>query len=353
MMQIIEKNSPHLRRPNASVVRMMRDVAIALLPLVIFAIVRHGLTAVWILLAAVLSMLGTEYIYYQIKDFKNKEKFTLRNKSFTIYNFSIVVSGLIYGLIIPDATPIIIVIIGGVFGVFFAKIIFGGMGQNIFNIAAFARVFIALAFGGAVAVSQYLPTIDGVAGATILGDWVLSPFAQNEHFSLWDMFWGIGLPGTIGETSVLLILVGGIYLALRRSFDVFVPITYLATMFVLSFAVMLSQDLGLWYPLTHLFAGGVVFGAVFMATDPITIPVTRPGRIYFAFGVGVLTFVIRLFGNLPEGVVFAILIMNMFVPAIDYAKWSKSRFSLPGVLIFAGVVIVTIFAVVVGANYVG
>ncbi len=353
MMQMIEKNSPHLRRPTASVVRMMSDVAIALTPLVAFAIYQHGLTAVWILLAAVLSMLGTEYIYYQIQDYKNKEKFKLCNKSFTIYNFTIIVSGLIYGLIIPDATPIIVVIIGGVFGVFFAKLVFGGMGQNIFNIAAFARVFIALAFGGAVAVSNYLPQVDGVAGATVLGDWVISPFAQNDNFSLMQMFTGIGLPGTIGETSVLLILVGGIYLFLRKSFDVFVPLTYIATMFILAFAVMLRQDLGLWYPLTHVLAGGVMFGAVFMATDPITIPVTRPGRIYFAFGVGVLTFVIRLFGNLPEGVVFAILIMNMFVPAIDYAKWSKNHFTLKSSLIFAGVIIVTILSVVVGANYVG
>ena len=353
MMQMIEKNSPHLRRPNANVVRMMSDVAIALTPLVGFAIYQHGLTAVWILLAAVLSMLGTEYVYYQIQDLKNKEKFTLRNKSFTIYNFTIIVSGLIYGLIIPDATPIIVVIIGGVFGVFFAKLIFGGMGQNIFNIAAFARVFIALAFGGAVAVSNYLPTVDGVAGATVLGDWVISPFAQNDNFTLMQMFTGIGLPGTIGETSVLLILVGGIYLFLRKSFDVFVPITYIATMFILAFAVMLHQDLGIWYPLTHIFAGGVMFGAVFMATDPITIPVNRPGRIYFAFGVGVITFVIRLFGNLPEGVVFAILIMNMFVPAIDYAKWSKSRFTLRSVIIFAVVIALTILSVVVGANYVG
>ena len=227
------------------------------------------------------------------------------------------------------------------------------MGQNIFNIAAFARVFIALAFGGAVAVTNYLPDIDGVAGATVLGDWLLSPFAQNENFTLWQMFSGIGLPGTIGETSALLIIVGGIYLFLRKSYDVFIPITYIGTMFVLAAAVMVSQDLGFWYPLTHIFAGGVMFGAVFMATDPISGPVTRPGRVYFAFGIGVITFVIRLFGNYPEGVVFAIVIMNMFVPAIDYPKWAKSRFTLRGIIIFAVVVLITIFAVIVGANYVG
>ena len=354
MMELITKNSPHLRRPTARVSRMMGDVAIALSPLVVFALWQHGLSALFILLAAVISMVGTEYIYYQIRDLMNKEKFCLKNKSFTLRNNSVLVSGLIYGLIIPDATPITIVIIGGAFAVFFVKLVFGGMGQNIFNIAAFGRVFIALAYGALVASSNYLPEIDGVAGATILGSWAEDPFLVNPDFSIWgNMFTGIGVPGAIGETSVLLILVGAIYLFVRKSFDVFIPITYIATMFVLSLAVMLYKDLTFAYPLTHLFAGGLMFGAVFMATDPITSPHTRPGRIYFAFGLGVLTFVIRVFGSLPEGVAFAILLMNMFVPAIDYPKWSKSRFTLKSVAIFSGIVLVTIFAVLVGVNYVG
>ncbi len=415
-MKIIEKSAPHLRKPNASVIRMMRDVVIALLPLVVFAIYNHGLTAVWILAAAIGSMVGTEYIYYQIVDHVKRDRtkaeeikdkitglnkqinqakatyqenqnkaeydetveklkaeirtsketlkaykqastkeenkrFHLFNRQFTLYNYSILVSGIIYGLTVPDSTHVMIVIIGGVVATLLVKMIFGGMGQNIFNIAGFARAFIALGFGAAVGVSNHLPVQDdGTAGATVLGQLAGNPFTETSAFSLWDMFSGIGFPGAIGEASALLILVGALYLFLRKSFDVFVPLVYVGTVFILSTAVMFQQDIGWWYPLTHLFSGGLLFGAVYMATDPITIPVTRPGRIYFAFGLGLLTFVIRLFGQYPEGVVFAILIMNMFVPAIDYAKWSKSKFSKKSSLIFSAIIVLSIVAVMVGAS---
>ncbi len=410
-MDIIQKSSPHLRRVKANVVRMMRDVAIALMPLVIFAIIKYGLSAVYILTAAVLSMALTEYVFYQFQDFKarryndsqyhqklakleetknaNKKNmddtdyktylasykeekkalknelktyaasrpteenmsFRLRNKSFTLYNFTVIVSGLIYGLTIPDGTNITVVVIGGIVGVFLAKLIFGGMGQNIFNIAAFARLFIALSFGGAVAVSQY---IDADAGATALGMLTSTPFEDiTGTYSMWALFSGIGLPGALGETSALLILVGFAYMLYRKSFDVFIPISYVLTVFVLSLFVMITQDLGFYYPLTHVIGGGLLFGAVFMATDPITSPTTRPGRIYFGFGLGLLTFLIRLFGSYPEGVAFSILIMNIFVHTIDYPRWSHSRFNLRRVLIFSAVVIVSIISVIVGANYVG
>ena len=351
-MEFVTKNAPHLRRPNASVIRMMRDVVIALSPLVLFALVVHGLTALWILLVAVVSMVATEYIYYQIIDKMNGEKFKINNKSFTVYNFSVLVSGLIYGLILPDEIPLVVVAIGGVVGVFLAKLIFGGMGQNIFNIAAFARVFVTLSFGTALV---YAENIDSVLGATPLGALSANLFDASvvESYSYWTMFSGIGLPGSLGETSALLILAGGLYLFLRKSFDIFVPLTYIGTVFLISLGVMFTQDLGIWYPLTHLLSGGLMFGAIYMATDPISIPTTRPGRIYFAFGLGLLTFIIRFFGDLPEGVVFAILIMNMFVPAIDYHKWAQSKFTPRSVSIFAVVVLISVISILVGVHYVG
>ncbi|TVP95566.1 MAG: RnfABCDGE type electron transport complex subunit D [Acholeplasmatales bacterium] len=349
-MEYIIKNSPYLRRPNSKVRRMMPDVAIALSPLVIFAITQHGLSALWILLAAVLSMVLTEYLFYQVLDRLDKKPFKVKNDRFTLDNYTVLVSGLIYGLTLPDSTPLLITIIGGVVGVFLAKLVFGGMGQNIFNIAAFARVFVVLSFGAAAA---YVNFVDETAGATALGLLMMEPFTKVETYSFWTMFSGIGLPGSLGETSGLLILVGGLYLLARRSFDVFIPLVYVGTVFVLSTAVMLQQGIGFWYPLTHIISGGLLFGAVFMATDPVTAPITRPGRVYFAFGLGVITFVIRLFGTLPEGVVFAILIMNMFVPALDYARWSNSRFTVRSGLIFAAVVALTILSVMVGASYVG
>jgi len=351
-MEFVKKSAPHLRRPNANVVRMMRDVAIALMPLTIFAIWQHGLNALWILLVSVVSMVATEYIYYQIIDRLNGETFKLNNKSFTVYNFSVVVSGLIYGLTLPDEIPLVVVAIGGAIGVFLAKLIFGGMGQNIFNIAAFARVFVVLAFGGVLVYSNH---IDADLGATALGvlNQDMLDGSVRDGYSYWAMFSGIGLPGSLGETSALLILVGGLYLFMRKSFDVYVPLTYIGTVFVLSLAVMFTQDVGFWYPMTHLLSGGLIFGAIFMATDPITIPTNRPSRIYFAFGLGVITFVIRLFGNLPEGVVFAILIMNMFVPALDYHKWAKSKFTVKSVSIFSVIVIITVILTAVGVHYAG
>lgn len=349
-MEFVVGKSPHVKKPNARVSRMMGDVSIALAPLVIFAIFTHGLSAVYMLLAAVLSMGVTEYLYYQYIDYKNKKPFKLKNDSFTLGNFTVLTSGLIFGLTLPSEAPILVIVISGVVGVFFAKLVFGGMGQNIFNIAGFARVFLALSYGSLV---SYTANVDASAGATVLG--VLSRDLTSDptaYYSLTQIFTGIGLPGSLGETSALLILVGAIYLFIRKSYDVFVPLVYLGTVLFLGFAVSLFHDVHASFPLVYLLSGGLMFGAIYMATDPVTMPVTRPGRIYYAFGLGAVTFLIRLFGNLPEGVVFAIVIMNMFVPAMDYAKWSHTKFNLKRSLIFATVILTVTLITVLGVSYV-
>jgi len=174
-----------------------------------------------------------------------------------------------------------------------------------------------------------------------------------NDFSLINLFTGIGIPGSIGEVSALLIIVGGIYLALRTSFEVRIPLVYVGTVFVLASAVAIYKGLGIWYPMYHILSGGLLFGAVFMATDPITSPITQPGRVYFAFALGVVTFFIRVFGAYPEGVVFAILIMNMFVSSFDYYKWTYSRFTKKQGVIFAIVAVVSIVVTIVGVSYVG
>ncbi len=351
--KIIRKTSPYLRRPNASVTRMMRDVFIALLPVTIFAMVSFGMSAVGVLLASVLSMVGTEYIYYQVIDKINKEKFTWKNKSFTLYNYSAAVSGLIYGLTLPDDTPIWVVVVCGALGILLAKLFFGGLGQNVFNPAAVARVLVVVNYA---TITAYTNHVDATAGATALSitnNGMLFDPSVLETYPMWRLFTGMGIPGSIGEVSALLIIVGAIYLAFRTSFEVRIPIAYVGTVFVLASAVAIYKGLGIWYPLYHIFSGAVMFGAVFMATDPITSPITKPGRVYFGFGLGVLTFVIRVFGAYPEGVVFSILIMNMFVPTFDYFKWTNSKFSNKQYYIFALVVVLTIVAVLVGVNYVG
>lgn len=349
MPKIIRKTSPYLRRPQASVTRMMRDVTIALMPVTIFAIVKYGWTAVVILLLSILSMMVTEYIYYQITDKIDGEKFAWKNKSFSLYNFSALTSGLIFGLISPDSTPWYAIIMSGALGIVLGKLIFGGLGQNIFNPAALARVLLILNFS--VATYQ----IDTVAGATPLGAIATDLFNSNvlENFALVDLFTGIGIPGSIGEMSFALVIVGAIYLAFRTSFEVRIPLVYVGTVFMLASAVAIYKGLGIWYPMFHILSGGLIFGAVFMATDPITSPITKPGRVYFAFALGVVTFFIRLFGSLPEGVVFAILIMNMFVSSFDYYKWTTSKFTRRQGYIFAAVVLVTIIITIVGVSYVG
>ena len=368
--KIIRKTSPYLRRPQASVTRMMRDVFIALLPVTIFAIYSFGMSAVTILLAAVISMVVTEYVYYQITDIISGEKFNIKNKSFSLYNYSAAVSGLIFGLTLPDSTPIWVVVMCGALGIFLAKLIFGGVGQNVFNPAAVARVIVVVNFSVKYLLHTVdIPLLEGVddlAGATALtftnfayetdlGNIIANVFnpAVLENFSLMNLFTGIGIPGSLGEVSALLLIIGGIYLALRTSFEVRIPLTYVGTVFLLASVVAIQQGLGIWYPVYHVLSGGLLFGAIYMATDPITSPITKPGRIYFGFGLGVITFIIRLFGAMPEGVVFSILIMNMFVPSFDYFKWSKSGFSKKSNLIFAGVVLTSIIVVLVGASYVG
>ena len=348
--KIIRKTSPYLRRPKANVTRMMRDVTIALLPVTGFAIYKYGMTALIIIALSILSMAATEYLYYQLVDKLDGDKFKLKNKSYTLYNFSVITSGLIYALTLPDNTPWFVVIIGAMFGVFFGKLIFGGMGQNVFNPAALGRVFIFVSFG--TMMSYDIDAVAGSTALTMLNNDVFN-IAVLENFSLINLFTGIGIPGSIGEMSAILIILGGVYLAFRTSFEVRIPLAYVGTVALLATVVALYKGLGVWYPIFHVLGGGLLFGAIFMATDPITSPITKGGRIYFGFALGVLTFFIRVFGAYPEGVVFSILIMNMFVTTFDYHKWTNQQITKKQKIIFLIVVLVTILVTIVGVSYVG
>lgn len=352
--KIIRKTSPYLRRPNANVTRMMSDVTIALLPVTLFAIYSFGLSALWIVLLSIGSMVLTEYVYYQIQDLLNGESLKIKNKSFTLHNGSVVTSGLIYALTLPDSTPWYVVVIGGVLGIYLAKLIFGGMGQNIFNPAAVARVLVVVIYATHISYAQHLPIIDDVAGATPLSMVNDIPFTLEAltAYSFQDLLLGTGVPGSIGEVSAILLLLGGVYLAVRTSFEVRIPLMMVGTVALLAFAVSLFIGVNpLEYVLFHVLSGGLLFGAIYMATDPITSPITKPGRVAAGFMVGALTFIIRIFGAMPEGVVFSILIMNMFVSAFDYYKWTNSQFKRKRVIWFSVVVALTVLVVLVGVNY--
>lgn len=330
---LVRASGPYVRSPQANVKRMMYDVIIALMPVVLFSIYRYGLTAVGILAASLVSMVGTEYLYTRLKKEKN-----------TIPNGTAIISAIIYAMIMPDAAALWIVFIGGVVAIFISKLAFGGMGANIFNVAGFGRVFVMLSFGALLTYN----VADTVAGATVLGEINGSLDMGNASISIWNMMTGMNEVGSIGEVNVFAMLIGLVYLLIRRSADWRIPLTYLTTFIIMAFTAGIFAGNAVEYTLIHLFSGGVIFGAVFMLTDPITSPTTGPGRVYYAFGAAVLTFFIRIFGAYPEGVVFAILLMNMFVPAIDYYKWSHVRFSKRGIIVFSSIAVLSLLLLIVG-----
>ncbi len=330
----IRQTAPYLREPKANVKRMMYDVILALIPVVCFAFYKYRLNGLMIILTAVGSICLAEYLYYKFK-----------KKPGTLKNGTALISGIIYALTLSDSIPLWAVFTGGVAGVYFSKLVFGGMGANIFNVAGFSRVFVMLSFGPLM---QY--KVDTVMSSTILGIANKTTAVTTlGNVSLFEMFLGINEPGSIGETSFLIILLAGIFLGIRKSLDWRVPVTIILTVFGLSFAVSLATGGPLLtYPMFTILSGGLIFGAVFMATDPITSPITATGRIYFGFGIGAITYLIRLYGALPEGVVYAILIMNMFTPALDYYKWSNPKFTKRSITIFSAVIIATVILVLVG-----
>lgn len=331
-MQAIRQTSPYVRK-EISTKRMMTDVIIALIPVVAFSIYRFGMDAVIRILVSYVVMVGLEAISFGLMHApEDHDKFFLRLKSrykdFTANNVVIpAVSAIIFAMIIPSKLPIYAVVVGAAFGIIVGKMMFGGTGGNIFNVAAIGRIFIGLALTD-MFTGTYVGT-DLVAGGTALSTLKTGlgfPSAMNSY-SILDLFVG-NIPGSMGEISVLAILIGAAYLFIRRSADYRAPLSALIV-FVLMMvlvALRLYPDQVIQYVLFQLFAGGLMFGAVFMITDPVTSPITRPGRWLYGLLVGAIVVLIRLFGAYPEGVAFALLIGNMFVPLIDYYKWSTNRF---------------------------
>lgn len=345
-MNIIRRTSPYLRNQTSRVNRMMFDVIIALMPVTLFAIYQFGINALVILLTSVITMVITEYVFNWLSDKINDKKTGIINESFTLGNGTAIISGLIFGLTLPDNTPLFVVIVGGVLGMFLAKLVFGGLGNNIFNVAAVSRVIVVISYAGLIGYEKNTVDVDGSTGATALGIIQKTPFNKDvlNSFSNMDLFTGMGIPGCLGEVSALMILIGFLYLAFRRSLDIRIPIVYVGTVFILALVSALTLGVGMWFPLFSVLSGGLLFGAVFMATDPVTSPITGPARIYYAFALGVLTYFIRIFGAYPEGVVFSIIIMNTFVPSFDYYKFSNSRFTKRSVIIFS-IVIITVIVI--------
>ncbi len=305
MNKLIVSSSPHIRTKSETP-RIMLDVIIALLPTAAVGAYVFGFRALLVMAVCMLSAVASEFIFNLIV-----------KKEQTIFDLSAVVTGLILALNLRADAPIWQCIIGSVFAIVVVKCLFGGLGCNFANPAIAGRIFLVICFtatigGGATPITSPSPEL--VSGAT-----PLSVIANGGELPpLIDMFLGFK-GGAIGEVSIAAILIGFIYLVVRRVIKFETPLVFVATVFVLSLIVDNSFTMALY----QVLAGGLVFGAVFMATDYVTSPITRTGKMIFAFGCGLITFLIRYFGNYPEGVSFAILLMNILSPYIE--KWTAPK----------------------------
>lgn len=296
---LLVNNSPHIV-DNASSKRIMLDVIIALVPSVIAGAFFFGLKALLIVALSVVSAVLAEYLYN-----------LARKKKQTVFDLSAVVTGLIFGLNLPPQAPLFIPIIGGAFAIIIVKMFFGGIGKNFANPAATARLFLLIAY------SEFLASGFVAANTTFSGIFTYADFTaastplNGGEYSLLQLFLG-ARAGCIGETSMLAILIGGIYLVIRRVIDYTIPLSVLVSAAFFAFCFG-----GIGGVPAALMSGGLVFGAVFMATDYATSPKLPVSRLIYGFSIGLITMLIRYYGNFPEGMSIAIVFMNIIVPMLD------------------------------------
>jgi electron transport complex protein RnfD len=313
-------SSPHISS-GASVDTIMRNVVYALLPVVAFSIYSFGLAAVAILLTSLISCIATEHVL--------AKRF---NQSTTIGDWSATITGILYALTLPPGLPLWMVFVGGVIGVSLGKFLFGGLGCNVFNPALVARAFLQAAFptsltnwapafsddrfttlpDSTLTLPFLTPVYDGISSATPLAAMKF----DNQATDISDLLLGL-TGGSLGETCSVVILLGGIYLVARNMMNWRIP----AGIFI---AVIVISSLFQWWqpdsypgPLFMLFSGGLMLGAVFMATDMVASPITHLGCFIYGLMIGALVVIIRYWSGLPEGVMYAILFMNAVSPHID------------------------------------
>ena len=286
---------------------MMKGVLTALIPAFLVSLYYFRMQAVYVYLACTLGCVLTEATLRKV-----------RNKKITIDDYSAVLTGVLLAMVLPPKIPLWMASLAGVFAIALGKEIFGGLGQNIFNPALLARAFLMAAFPVTLTTWAKPITLDTVTSATPLG------LAKFEHIttSYFSLLSG-NVAGCIGETSALALILGGAYLLYKKIIDYRIPVAYIGTVFIFSSVMYLISPNQYVSPLFHVLAGGLLIGAFFMATDPVTSPVTVKGRWIFGIGCGLITMIIRLWGGLPEGVMYSILLMNAVTPLIS--RLSKPR----------------------------
>jgi RnfABCDGE-type electron transport complex D subunit len=302
-------SSPHVKAKMTTQI-IMRDVILALLPAAIFGIynysnlfgIKYGIHSALLIVYTIATCVISEFLFNKITKRKN-----------TLNDLSAIVTGMILALNLPCTFPYWQAMLGGVFAIIVVKQLFGGLGQNFMNPALAARCFLVLSFAGTM--TAFYPTgVKGVDAATSATPLTALKNVGESSATLLDMFIG-NHSGTIGETSIIALLIGAIYLVVRKIIDLRIPLTYIA---VFSICIMLfNGSTDLVFLAQHLCGGGLIFGAFFMATDYTTSPITKSGRYIFGVCLGVLTAIFRTFGANAEGVSFAIIFCNLLVPLIE------------------------------------
>lgn len=300
--KLIVSGSPHLHTGDSVKARMW-GVVVALIPALAFSIYAFGLGAFVVILTSVIGCVMTEFLI---------QKYMIGGKM-TIGNGSAVITGLLLAMNLPSNLPLWIVLIGCVVAIGLGKFAFGGLGQNIFNPAILGRVFLLISFPQQMT-SWPLPLVnrmnyaDATTGATILGKIKMNELSP-ENIDLMETFIG-NMGGSLGEISAIALLLGGMFLLLRGIISWHIPVSIIASVAVFSWIAGIN-------PLVSVLSGGVLLGAIFMATDYVTSPMTHKGMVLYGVMIGIITMIIRLWGAYPEGVSFAILIMNGFTPLIN------------------------------------
>ncbi|MGI6074148.1 MAG: RnfABCDGE type electron transport complex subunit D [Fermentimonas sp.] len=311
--KLIVSPSPHIHSGD-SIERRMYDVLIALVPAFLVALYVFRLDALIITACSVLFCMLFEYLIV---------KFIIKKKP-SVLDGSAIITGVLLAFNVPSNLPIWILALGCLFAIGVVKLSFGGLGNNIFNPAIAGRIFLLISFPAQMTTwpspksidavsSATIKSIDAVSSATILSN---IKFAPEQLPSIMNMFLGIE-PGSLGEMSALALLIGFIYMLVRRTISWHIPVSILGTVAVFTGILYAFNPIPLYNPLIHLFSGGLMLGAIFMATDYVTSPMTKKGMIIYGVSIGLISIIIRLWGAYPEGVSFAILLMNGFTPLIN------------------------------------
>jgi electron transport complex protein RnfD len=310
------ESSPHLRDQD-SVPKIMYAVILSLIPAVLASVYFFRWRALLIYACCVAGGLATEALFLWLR----------KKPMSSLWDGSVIITALLLAMTLPPSISVDIAIIGVVVAVSLGKHVFGGLGNNIFNPALVGRAFISTAFP--VAMTTWTPpkilTVDAATFATPLGNLKFQDALSLDTLTpIKDLFWG-NIGGCMGETSAIALLIGAVFLFYKRAIDWRIPFGIFASLSVFTGIFWLAAPDRYASPLFHVFAGGLIIGAFFMATDMVTSPITPRGTWIYALGIGLLVGLIRLFGGLPEGVMFSILFMNMFVPLLN-------RFTRPRIL---------------------